>query len=65
LIVMQHLDHAIQIALEAHEGQADKIGRRSLSIVSGSRLSFPAVKLGRSHIFMTSSRREEVGRSTA
>ncbi|PDT02862.1 metal-dependent phosphohydrolase [Rhizobium chutanense] len=24
---MQHLDHAIQIALEAHEGQADKTGR--------------------------------------
>lgn len=24
---MQHLDHAIQVALEAHEGQADKIGR--------------------------------------
>lgn len=24
---MQHLDHAIQIALEAYEGQADKIGR--------------------------------------
>ncbi|MDR9803034.1 metal-dependent phosphohydrolase [Rhizobium hidalgonense] len=24
---MQHLDHAIQIALEAHEGQVDKTGR--------------------------------------
>lgn len=24
---MQHLDHAIQIALEAHEAQADKTGR--------------------------------------
>ncbi|MDL2406229.1 metal-dependent phosphohydrolase [Rhizobium calliandrae] len=24
---MQHLDHAIHVALEAHEGQADKIGR--------------------------------------
>ncbi|NRP74520.1 hypothetical protein ILFOPFJJ_05442 [Ensifer psoraleae] len=24
---MQHLDHAIQVALEAHEGQADKVGR--------------------------------------
>jgi (p)ppGpp synthase/HD superfamily hydrolase len=24
---MRHLDHAIQIALEAHEGQADKLGR--------------------------------------
>lgn len=24
---MQHLDHAIQIALEAHEGQTDKVGR--------------------------------------
>ena len=24
---MQHLDHAIQVALEAHEGQADKLGR--------------------------------------
>jgi (p)ppGpp synthase/HD superfamily hydrolase len=27
MIAMSHLDHAIQIALEAHEGQADKIGR--------------------------------------
>ena len=24
---MQHLDHAIQIALEAHDGQTDKVGR--------------------------------------
>lgn len=24
---MQHLDHAIQVALKAHEGQADRIGR--------------------------------------
>ncbi|WP_183906072.1 HD domain-containing protein [Rhizobium sp. BK008] len=24
---MQHLDHAIQVALTAHEGQADKTGR--------------------------------------
>lgn len=24
---MLHLDHAVQIALEAHEGQTDKTGR--------------------------------------
>ncbi len=24
---MQHLDHAIQVALEAHDGQTDKLGR--------------------------------------
>lgn len=40
---MQHLDHAIQIALEAHEGQVDKTGRpffehcqRIALVVSGS-----------------------------
>ncbi|MBB4253976.1 (p)ppGpp synthase/HD superfamily hydrolase [Rhizobium sp. BK008] len=27
MIAMQHLDHAIQVALTAHEGQADKTGR--------------------------------------
>lgn len=26
-MTMQHLDHAIQVALKAHEGQADKLGR--------------------------------------
>jgi (p)ppGpp synthase/HD superfamily hydrolase len=27
VIAMQHLNHAIQVALEAHDGQADKLGR--------------------------------------